>query len=205
MLRHGYPTVVHKQKIYRVHWLVAIAFLGPPPSAKHTVDHIEKYDGNWKRARADNRVENLRWATKSEQRRHQDSSATRVDKQNNEKPWYGEEFRSVEGIEVSLYGRTRNRRRNLHAFPNKSMEYASVGTTRKPLHVLVAKAFPEIVGLPGESKYSRPHQSCERGQQGNKSALGNIVRTAAEHNASGKPQHAQKHERIGRRACTGRF
>eukprot|EP00966_Prymnesium_polylepis_P139425 3221893-Prymnesium_polylepis.1 len=43
-----------------VHILVCSAFIGPPPSATHTVDHIN-------RCKNDNRAENLRWATRSEQ------------------------------------------------------------------------------------------------------------------------------------------
>ena len=47
-----------------VHRLVARAFLGPPPALSYTVDHL---NGN----PDDNRVSNLRWATKSEQNRNQ--------------------------------------------------------------------------------------------------------------------------------------
>jgi len=46
-----------------VHQLVALAFLGPPPSPSHTVDHINRNP-------SDNQVKNLRWATPSEQRRN---------------------------------------------------------------------------------------------------------------------------------------
>jgi len=40
----------------KVHRIVAIAFLGPPPSKQYVVDHIN-------RDRTDNRIENLRWIT----------------------------------------------------------------------------------------------------------------------------------------------
>lgn len=48
-----------KMSIYLSLLLVKI-FLGPPPSKEHTVDHIN-------RDRTDNRIVNLKWATKSEQ------------------------------------------------------------------------------------------------------------------------------------------
>lgn len=60
----GYRIVKLKQKSLKVHTLIATAFLGPPPTPQHTVDHINK-------DRADNRVENLRWASKQEQRQNQ--------------------------------------------------------------------------------------------------------------------------------------
>tara|TARA_Y100000389_G_scaffold58811_1_gene54791 strand:+ start:703 stop:1755 length:1053 start_codon:yes stop_codon:yes gene_type:complete len=47
-------------KMYLVHRLVALAFLGPPPTSSHSVDHCNQNS-------TDNRVSNLRWATKSEQ------------------------------------------------------------------------------------------------------------------------------------------
>jgi hypothetical protein len=43
----------------KVHRIVAIAFLGHPPSQKHVVDHID-------RDRTNNRIENLRWITNLE-------------------------------------------------------------------------------------------------------------------------------------------
>ena len=44
----------------RIHDLVGRAFLGPPPSTRHTIDHIDS-------DRANNHIDNLRWATPSEQ------------------------------------------------------------------------------------------------------------------------------------------
>ena len=52
--------VVKDGKRQKVHNLVAEAFLGPRPSSTHTVDHIDRDVAN-------NRVENLRWASKTEQ------------------------------------------------------------------------------------------------------------------------------------------
>ena len=159
VLRHGYPTVVHQKKIYRVHWLMAVAFIGPQPSPDHSVDHIAKYNGDWMRERADNRIENLRWATRAEQRSNQNPSAIRIDKRSNrEEPPPDEVFRVVDGIEVSQFGRTRNRYGVSYTpVPNKGMEYAHVGTSRKMLHVLVARAFPEIVGVPKEDQNTVDH------------------------------------------------
>lgn len=58
----GYPLVVlcgeGKPKSVMVHRLVAQAFLGDPPS-KHEVDHRNG-------RRDDNRAENLRWVTRSQ-------------------------------------------------------------------------------------------------------------------------------------------
>lgn len=56
----GYRILKLYGKIVKVHTLVAEAFIGPRPSPDHTVDHIN-HD------RGDNRVCNLRWASKAEQ------------------------------------------------------------------------------------------------------------------------------------------
>lgn len=70
----GYPRIGIKlngtTKTMQVHRLVACAFLGEPPFETATVDHIN-------RIRHDNRVENLRWATKSEQVKNSDHSMAR--------------------------------------------------------------------------------------------------------------------------------
>lgn len=53
-------TTNKKSKTWFVHRLVAEAFLGPQPGPEYSVDHRN-------REKHDNRVSNLRWATKSEQ------------------------------------------------------------------------------------------------------------------------------------------
>jgi hypothetical protein len=65
----GYPTVLiwerGRDREKRVHKLVALAFHGPQPSSRHSVDHIN-------RDRTDNRAENLRWACPVTQARNSD-------------------------------------------------------------------------------------------------------------------------------------
>lgn len=75
----GYVTIHHRDASLRVVRLMAMAFIGPPPTPLHTVDHIEKYDGDFMRERSDDRIENLRWATKSEQSKNQNKRAPRRD------------------------------------------------------------------------------------------------------------------------------
>lgn len=67
----GYKTVhliTNKDKKFFVHRLVALAWIENPLN-KPTVDHINKN-------RADNRVENLRWASYSEQTSNREWSAS---------------------------------------------------------------------------------------------------------------------------------
>ena len=63
-----------KQKHHKIHQLVALAFI-PNPENKPTVDHIDRNPAN-------NRVENLRWASYSEQNYN---SRTRADNHLGEK------------------------------------------------------------------------------------------------------------------------
>jgi len=58
--RDGYVSVHIDNKFYRIHTLICEAWHGPKPTPQHTVDHINGI-------RSDNRVENLRWATRREQ------------------------------------------------------------------------------------------------------------------------------------------
>lgn len=97
---HYASSVKKKMKMMKVHRLVALAFIGDPPTSEHyTVDHINN-------DRADNRVENLRWETLSNQAKFSHSrnpnrktgGASRSKKvqcrRNADEPW-GEIYASV--------------------------------------------------------------------------------------------------------------
>lgn len=68
---NGYLIIGIRGKFYRVHRLVAEAFI-PNPENKPTVDHIN-------RIRDDNRACNLRWATYKEQQENSSRVLNRVD------------------------------------------------------------------------------------------------------------------------------
>ena len=59
-VRDGYHRVTVGRRSYTLHVLIAKAFVGPPPSERHTVDHIDGDTHN-------NCASNLRWATPTEQ------------------------------------------------------------------------------------------------------------------------------------------
>lgn len=58
----GYLVVKIKGKPYKVHRLVAECYI-PNPENKHEVDHLNRNP-------SDNRIENLRWATRSDNMRN---------------------------------------------------------------------------------------------------------------------------------------
>lgn len=58
--RNGYRFVILHKRLCLVHRLIGMAFL---PNPKETINHI---NGN----KSDNRIENLEWATRSENTRH---------------------------------------------------------------------------------------------------------------------------------------
>ena len=68
LVRNGYETVVltapGKKPIRKtLHFLVALAFLGAPPTDKHEINHLNGI-------KIDNRFENLKWVTRSENIKH---------------------------------------------------------------------------------------------------------------------------------------
>lgn len=68
LVRKGYQTVVltrpnSKPVRKTLHFLVALAFLGERPTDKHEVNHLNG-------VKTDNRVENLKWVTRSENIKH---------------------------------------------------------------------------------------------------------------------------------------
>jgi len=62
----GYRHVINDDWSYRVCHLVLWAFSGGPRE-RETADHIAKHGGDFMKERGDDRAENLRWATKSQQ------------------------------------------------------------------------------------------------------------------------------------------
>jgi len=68
----GYAHVVILGKRYKAHLVVAAAFLPIRPSENHTIDHKDRNKGN-------NRIDNLRWATWSEQMLNRKSTLNRAD------------------------------------------------------------------------------------------------------------------------------
>lgn len=61
--RIGYRQVSIKAKTIGVHRLIAEAFIGPPPTSQHQVNHKNG-------VKSDNRAANLEWVTCSENARH---------------------------------------------------------------------------------------------------------------------------------------
>lgn len=214
----GYSYFMHQGKRRAVHQVVALTFIGPPPGQGYTVDHIAKYDGDWKRERSDNRATNLRYATKSEQTLNRQKAQIRCDSRpvwiwrvtdtienairytscsvaavelsidsanlrraaNGERPTSNgysvcfdlpleeqkiaddEDFRLVrEKFKVSQYGRMLSSRNKAFAYtprPTKGAIYATVGQG-VPFHVLVAEAWPELVGQKPSDLHTVDHKN----------------------------------------------
>lgn len=103
---HGYKRIKYKGKSYRVHRLIAEAFLQNPDS-KPTVDHIN-------RNRADNRICNLRFATSQEQRENSSAVIDRVDygvREKDDKRAYQKAYEAANREQVNAWHRDYRRKK----------------------------------------------------------------------------------------------
>lgn len=129
----------HDGKRYYAARVVCIAFHGPPPDGC-TVDHIN-------RNRADNRAENLKWATPSEQRLNQDRLRGQKQYDTNQNDLPGEQWRAIDRYMVSNMGRARTMSPHGNVWwpiftprPCRSNAYALIGRGNA-FHRMVARAF----------------------------------------------------------------
>lgn len=137
----GYCVVVHNRVHLRVGRILALTFLGDPPSSDCTVDHIDQDRGN-------DCVENLRWATRSVQCANRATCRPRCVR---EEVCDGEIFRKLDrNRSVSQFGRIYDTRGNkiYTPSPTKGSGYAKmmVDGSHIQCHNLVAKMWPELVG-----------------------------------------------------------
>ena len=136
----GYRIVVHNRVHLRIGRVVALTFLGDPPSSDCTVDHIDQNRGN-------DYVENLRWATRSEQSANRSTYRPRCLR---EEVRDGEIFRNFDpNRSMSQFGRIRDTRGNkiYTPSPTKGSGYAKIVVNGSHIqcHNLVAKMWPELV------------------------------------------------------------
>lgn len=139
----GYTRISVDRKAYFVHRLVAKAFLPPQPSPEHTIDHKN-------RNRSDNRVDNLRWASRSMQNMNQivaDAHTTSL-LQPSDNPWEDlkdEVWVEVGRLRISNMGRVQTRtprgvhwEKKHHPKPDSSGYPQVLG---RHVHLHVAEAF----------------------------------------------------------------
>ena len=103
---HGYKRIKYKGKSYRVHRLIADAFLKNPGN-KPTVDHIN-------RDRSDNRVCNLRFATSQEQRENSSTVIGRRDygvREKDDKRAYQKAYEAAHREQVNAWHRDYRRKK----------------------------------------------------------------------------------------------
>jgi hypothetical protein len=103
-------TINKKPKYLKVHDVIGRTFLKPPPSSKHTVDHING-------ERSDNRVNNLRWATKTEQGRNQKSNRSVI------------QLDPITGEQLAIFGTLTAAAERVGVTPS-AIRYAANGLTR---------------------------------------------------------------------------
>lgn len=138
----GYNTVVHNHVHLRVCRLVALTFIGNPPSSDYTVDHIDRNRNN-------DCVENLRWASRKEQMQNRSKLRPRQTRVG-EKVQDGEVFRQFDPKRsVSQFGRIRDDKSGkiYTPLPPKGSNYPRLITNGSHIqfHNLVAKMWPELV------------------------------------------------------------
>ena len=136
--KYGYITISiadnnRKRKSCRIHRLVGKAFL-PNPDNLPTIDHIN-------RNRADNRLENLRWASYKEQAKN--SVPTKPRKQIEAIDMENEEWRKMtNGLYVSNYGRIKDTNNMLRVLSNSpNYHRVKINYKRHTVHKLVAEYF----------------------------------------------------------------
>ena len=138
---NGYVSFQHNKKRYYLAHEVATAFLGPPADDE-TIDHINQ-------KRDDNRVSNLRWATRTEQRLNQagreNRNAREPDANQTDLP--GERWHTLDRIRVSTKGRAQVMYSHGNVWgpiftpmPSRKNTYAEIGRGWA-FHRLVAQAF----------------------------------------------------------------
>lgn len=102
----GYKRITYKRKSYRVHRLIAEAFLQNPEN-KPTVDHIN-------RNRADNWIYNLRFADSKEQRENSSSVINRADygvREKDDKKAYQRAYEATHREQVNAWHREYRRKK----------------------------------------------------------------------------------------------
>jgi hypothetical protein len=135
-----YITMYHNKKYHNrsIHTMVARAFL-PNPESKPTVNHIDKNGLN-------NELDNLEWATYSEQQKHILSFGPRVKPPKRESAIHieGEVWKVfIEGYSISSYGRVKNGKGFLLKLITDKRGYVSLYLKGKmySIHRLVADKY----------------------------------------------------------------
>ena len=106
MNKKGYMVTQCEGKQYRVHRLIADAFL-PNPENKPTVDHID-------RNRLNNRLSNLRWADLSEQKNNSSLVINRLQlgvRQSEDQEAYTDRWREYAQNNIYMYAEVRRWRK----------------------------------------------------------------------------------------------
>jgi hypothetical protein len=125
--RHGYKyfrtTIDKKSRQLQVHDVIGRTFRGPPPSLEHTADHINRDPFN-------NRVENLRWATQTEQNRNQSTNRSVI------------QLESITGAHLAVFG-------------SIAAAAEAVGTSPANISAVVGGRGRTATGLNGDTKMNR--------------------------------------------------